>query len=137
MSRKQTRSEARTEAFKLIFQSAVNDEEPDFLINTMLEERPESMKNIDYIKTVFLGVLAKKEEIDGKISENLGKGWSIDRISRVSLAVLRLAVFEILYVEDVPEKVAINEAVEIEKRFDDPDNSAFVNGVLGGFIKSL
>ena len=51
--------------------------------------------------------------------------------------MLRLAVFEILYVEDVPEKVAINEAVEIEKRFDDPDNSAFVNGVLGGFIKSL
>ena len=137
MSRKQTRSEARIEAFKLIFQTAVNDEEPEFLIEAMLEERPESMKNIDYIKTVYLGVFAKKEEIDAKISENLGKGWSIDRISKVSLAVLRLAVFEILYVEDVPQKVAINEAVEIEKRFDDPDNSAFVNEVLGGFIKSL
>lgn len=137
MSRKQTRSEARIEAFKLIFQTAVNDEDPQFLIEVMLEERPESMKNIDYIKTVYLGVLAKKEEIDARISENLGKGWSIDRISKVSLAVLRLAVFEILYVEDVPQKVAINEAVEIEKKFDDPDNSAFVNGVLGAFIKSL
>ena len=61
MSRKQTRSEARIEAFKLIFQTAVNDEEPEFLIEAMLEERPESMKNIDYKKTVYLGVLAKKE----------------------------------------------------------------------------
>ena len=115
MSKKQTRSEARIEAFKLIFQSEVNNEDSVFLIEAMLDEHPECMKNIAYIKTVFLGVLAKKEEIDEKISANLGKKWSIDRISKVSLAVLRLAVFEILYVEDVPERVAIKEAVEIEK----------------------
>jgi len=137
MSKKQTRSEARIEAFKLIFQSAANDSEPDFLIEQMLLEHPESEKNLDYIKTVFLGVLAKRDEIDEKIRENLGKNWKLERISKVSLAVLRLAIFEILYVEDVPERVAINEAVEIEKKFDEPDNSAFVNGVLGGFLKSL
>ena len=137
MSRKQTRSEARIEAFKLIFQSEINDEEPEFLIDAMLSEHPESADNINYIKTVFLGVLSKREELDSHICEHLGKTWKIDRISKVSLAVLRLAIFEILYVEDVPEKVAINEAVEIEKKFDDPDNSAFVNGVLGGFVKSL
>lgn len=137
MSKKQTRSEARIEAFKLIFQSAANDSEPDFLIEQMLLEHPESEKNLDYIKTVFLGVLAKRDEIDEKIRENLGKNWKLERISKVSLAVLRLAIFEILYIEDVPERVAINEAVEIEKKFDEPDNSAFVNGVLGGFLKSL
>lgn len=137
MSRKQTRSEARIEAFKLVFQSAVNDEDLEFLIEAMLENTPESIKNIDYIKTVFLGVLAKKEEIDENICKHLGKKWKIDRISKVSLAVLRLAIFEILYVEDVPTNVAINEAVEIDKKFDEPDNSAFVNGVLGGFVKSL
>ena len=137
MGKKQTRSEARIEAFKLIFQSAANDSEPDFLIEQMLLDCHESERNLDYIKTVFLGVLANRDEIDEKIRENLGKSWKLERISKVSLAVLRLAIFEILYVEDVPERVAINEAVEIEKKFDEPDNSAFVNGVLGSFLKSL
>ena len=68
MSRKQTRSEARIEAFKLIFQSEINDEEPEFLIDAMLSEYPESADNINYIKTVFLGVLQKREEIDLHIS---------------------------------------------------------------------
>ncbi len=137
MGKKQTRSEARIEAFKLIFQTQVNDEDPQFLIDTMLEEHPESQKNINYIKTVVLGVIEKNEELLDDIKSNLVKGWKIERISRVALAVLKLAIFEIKYLEDVPHKVAINEAVEIEKSFDDPDNSAFVNGVLGGFCKSL
>lgn len=137
MSRKQTRSEARIEAFKLIFQYEVNKEEPEFLIEAMLSEHPESEKNINYIKTVFFGVIEKLSELDEYITNNIGEKWTISRISKVSLAVLRLAMFEIKYIEDVPHKVAINEAVEIEKKFDDPDNSAFVNGVLGGFVKSL
>ncbi len=137
MSKKQTRSEARIEAFKLIFQTEVNNEEIDFLLDHMLEENPKSADNIDYIKTAVLGVINKKDELDEHIKSNLTKGWKIDRITKVSLAVLRLAIFEILYIEDVPTNVAINEAVEIEKKFDNPDNSAFVNGVLAGFIKTL
>ena len=137
MGKKQTRSEARIEAFKLIFQTDVNNEEIDFLFEHMLEENPKSQDNIDYIKTAVLGVLDKKSEIDEDIKNNLTKGWKIERITKVSLAVLRLAIFEIKYIEDVPTNVAINEAVEIEKKFDNPDNSAFVNGVLAGFIKSL
>lgn len=137
MSKRQTRREARTEAFKLIFQSELNSESPEFLIETMLEERPGSENNISYIKTVYLGVLAKKDEIDEMIKNNLTFGWSLERISKVSLAVLRLAVFEILYVEDVPEKVAINEAIELDKKYDEPDNSAFVNGILGAIVKKL
>lgn len=133
----QTRSEARIEAFKLIFQTQANTEDPNFLIDTMLDEHPESEKNLNYIKTVFFGVLEKTDELLEDINKNLGKNWKLDRISKVSLAVLKLAIFEIKYLEDVPHKVAINEAVEIEKKFDDPDNSAFVNGVLGGFVKSL
>lgn len=137
MGKKQTRSEARIEAFKLIFQTDVNNEETDFLFEHMLEETPKSADNIDYIKTAVLGVLDKKSELDEDIKNNLTKGWKIERITKVSLAVLRLAIFEIKYIEDVPTNVAINEAVEIEKKFDNPDNSAFVNGVLAGFIKSL
>lgn len=137
MGKRQTRSEARTEAFKLIFQTQVNDEELDFLFEQMLEENPKSIDNIDYIKTAVIGTVEKRSEIDGEIEKNLTKGWKIDRITKVSLAVLRLAIFEIKYLADVPTNVAINEALEIEKKFDNPDNSAFVNGVLAGFVKTL
>lgn len=137
MKKKQTRSEARAEAFKLIFESEINSESPEYLIEAMLEDNPKSESNINYIKTVYLGVLAKKDEIDKMIEDNMTFGWKLERISKVALAVLRMAVFEILYVEDVPERVAINEAVEIDKKYDEPDNSAFVNGILGGIIKKL
>lgn len=137
MGKRQTRSEARIEAFKLIFQTEVNNDDIDFLFEHMLEEFPKCADNIDYIKTAVLGVINKKEELDEEIKKNLTSGWKIERITKVSLAVLRLAIFEIKYIEDVPTNVAINEAIEIEKKFDNPDNSAFVNGVLAGFVKSL
>ncbi|MBR3791746.1 MAG: transcription antitermination factor NusB [Clostridia bacterium] len=137
MGKRQTRSEARIEAFKLIFQTEVNNDDIDFLFEHMLEELPKCADNIDYIKTAVLGVINKKEELDEEIKKNLTSGWKLERITKVSLAVLRLAIFEIKYIEDVPTNVAINEAIEIEKKFDNPDNSAFVNGVLAGFVKSL
>lgn len=137
MKKKQTRSQARTEAFKLIFQCGVNDEDIDFLIEQALAETPESEQNINYITTVVKGVAEKNDELCADISANLGRGWRIDRISRVSLAVLKLAIFEIKYLEDVPPKAAINEAVELDKLFDEPENSAFVNGVLGSFCRKL
>ena len=137
MSKRQTRSEARIEAFKLIFQTEVNNDDIEFLFEHMLSEVPKSADNIEYIKTAVLGVIDKKEELDEDIKNNLISGWKLERITKVSLAVLRLAIFEIKYIDDVPTNVAINEAVEIEKKFDNPDNSAFVNGVLAGFIKKL
>ncbi len=135
MSRKQSRSEARKEAFKLIFQTETNRDDIEFLIAQMLENKPESTQNLEYIKTVLLGVLEKEEELKEEISENLGGGWRIERISRVSLALLKLALYEIKYMEDIPVKVSINEAIELDKKFDEPDNSAFINGVLGGFCR--
>ena len=134
MGKRQTRSEARIEAFKLIFQTEVNNDDIDFLFEHMLEELPKCADNIDYIKTAVLGVINKKEELDEEIKKNLTSGWKLERITKVSLAVLRLAIFEIKYIEDVPTNVAINEAIEIEKKFDNPDNSAFVNGVLAKFV---
>lgn len=133
--KKQSRSEARCEAFKLIFQAETNSDDMEFLIQHMLEEHPETYSNIEYIRKCALGVIEKKEELEADISENISSSWSLSRISKVSLCVLKLALYEIKYVEDVPEKVAVNEAVELEKTYDEPDNSAFVNGVLGGFLK--
>lgn len=135
MSKKQSRSEARQEAFKLIFQSQINRDDIEFLIAEMLENKPESRQNIEYIRTVFLGVLEKEEELKKDISDNLSGAWKIERISRVSFALLKLAIFEIKYMDDIPVKVSINEAVELDKKFDEPDNSSFINGVLGGFCK--
>ena len=133
--RKQTRNEARQEAFKLIFQTLTNRDDIEFLIEEMLINKPASSQNIDYIRGVLMGVLEKEDELNQEISENLSGNWKIERLSRVSQAILKLAIYEIKYVEDVPTKVAINEAVELDKKFDDPDNSAFINGVLGGFLR--
>ena len=135
MERKQSRSEARKEAFKLVFQTEINRDDVDFLMAQMLENKPSSKQNIEYIKAVLLGVLEKEEELKKDISENLSGGWRIERISKVSLALLKLALYEIKYMEDIPVKVSINEAIELDKKFDEPDNSSFINGVLGGFCK--
>lgn len=135
LMKKQSRTQARTEAFKLIFQAETNNDDMEFLIQHMLEEKPEAFYNIDYIRKVVFGTIEKKEELEADISENLMSGWKIERIPKVALCVLKLAIFEIKYVEDVPERVAANEAVELEKKYDEPELSSFVNGVLGGFLK--
>ena len=88
----------------------------------------------EYISAALEGVLAHREEIDEKI-EKTAKGWTIDRMSLVDLTVLRLAVWEILYADDVPGSVSIAEAMELTERFSDPEDKAFVNGILGTILR--
>ncbi len=135
MGKKQSRSEARAEAFKLIFQTEVNNDDLDFLFEQLLLNKPASEQNMEYIKTAVCGVLEKNDELKADISANLSGSWKIERISKVSLALLKLAIYEIKYMKDIPVKVSINEAVELDKKFDEPNNSAFINGVLGAFCK--
>lgn len=135
MGKNQTRSEARAEAFKLVFQAEVNGDDLEFLISEMLENNPGSEQNIDYIRAVVFGVSKKSDELKADICEHLSGGWKIERISKVSLALLKLAIYEIKYMDDIPPKVSVNEAVELDKKYDEPDNSAFINGVLGGFMR--
>lgn len=135
MSRKLSRSQARCEAFKLIFELNQHMDDVDFLFDNLMNEVPQSISSMPYIKNVVLGVMDKYDELSAAISENLAEGWRIERISKVARAVLLLAIFEIRYVDDVPDKVAINEAIELAKKFDEPDSSAFVNGVLAGVVK--
>ena len=91
-------------------------------------------KQQTYICSVVDGVQAHREELDGYISR-YSVGWKLERISRTALAVMRCAICEILYMEDIPNAAAINEAVELDKKYDEPDTVAFVNGVLGGFMR--
>ena len=87
-----------------------------------------------YITAALEGVLAHREEIDEMI-EKTAKGWSLDRMSLVDLTILRLAVWEILYADDVPGSVSIAEAMELTERFSDPEDKSFVNGILGTVLR--
>lgn len=135
MSKKLSRSEARCEAFKLIFELNQHMDDVDFLFDNLMNEVPQSISSMPYIKNVVLGVADKYDELSDIIASNLAGGWRLERISKVARAVLMLAIYEIKYVDDVPEKVAINEALELAKKFDEPDSSAFVNGVLAGVVR--
>ena len=87
-----------------------------------------------YITAALEGVLAHLEEIDSRI-EKTAVGWTLDRMALVDLTILRLAVWEILYAQDVPGSVSISEAVELTDRFSDPGDKAFVNGILGTILR--
>lgn len=114
------------------FQETGDDGDSSELID--LTTLKESLKDSERQKVTarYVAVLDKLDEIDEKIKKT-SKGWSIDRIGKVELAILRLAVYEIEYDDDVPTGVAINEAVELAKTFGQKDSYSFVNGVLAKF----
>lgn len=130
-----SRYKKREQAFILSFETLFSDTGIDELADNAVDGSDEYMS--DYAVSCAKGVLEHAEEIDSYISSNLKKGWKISRISKVSYAVMRLAVYEMLYVKDVPVSVSINEAVELAKKYSVPDESSFVNGVLGSIAKAL
>ena len=133
-AKKQSRSEARRAAFTQIFQMNQHGDEPDAILEYLLEEKPECSDNLGYITTVVNGVREHENEIEDIISRHLKKGWSLPRISKVSAAAMKLAIYEMKYVDDVPPKVAINEAVELVKAYGADNDPSFVNGVLGAVM---
>ena len=125
-----SRSYAREKAFEIIF--AINlSNMTDYELDCLKDELKDHKKHMKYIRTVVCGVRDSQEELDGIISQNLGDGWSINRLSKMSLAILRLAVYEIKHMEDIPVNVSINEAVELSKKYGDDGESQFINGILG------
>lgn len=132
------RKKSREIAMELLFGMTLSKNTLKETIETFIEDYEMNLSIIDleYIK----GILAKVEEnievIDKKIEETL-TNWKIDRISKVNLSILRLAIGEMLYLDDVPEKVAINEAIELTKKYSDEKSVSFVNGVLDKAFKSL
>lgn len=100
-----------------------------------IEKKEPDQEDRDYITAALEGVLAHRDEIDDLIDRHTAKGWSMDRISLVNLTIMRLAVWEILYAEDVPGSVSIAEAMELTERFSDPEDKAFVNGILGTILR--
>ena len=135
--RRQTRSEARDAAFTQVFQMNLHPDDMDAMLDELLKERPECETNLGYIRDIVDGVSKHGTEIEEIIKRNLKSSWSISRISKVSLSILKLAIFEMKYRDDVPQKVAINEAVELAKRYGDHDDPNFVNGLLASVYKEL
>lgn len=95
-----------------------------------------SKEDRNYIESLIDGINTKTDELDDIIKKYL-KGWTMDRIGKTDLAILRLAVYEILYREDIPYKVSINEAVELAKLYCDETSPSFINGVLAGVVNSM
>ena len=93
-------------------------------------------RDADYVERAVWGVFEKQAEIDGVIEQFL-KGWTIERINKVDLALLRLSIYEMLSIDDVPLGVAVNEAVDLAKEYGSDDSPSFVNGVLGGVSRAI
>ena len=131
-----TRSELREHVFKMLFQIEFNDAEemPEHLQYYFDSIENASAKNKDDIQKKYEGVISHVEEID-RLLNDVSKGWKTARMNKVDLTILRLAVYEMKWDDDVPEGVAINEAVELAKRFGGDSSSSFVNGVLGKVAK--
>ena len=146
-----TRGNARELAVHLIYGREFTGEEPEQVVSTRLDDkqyyeklaaendvytdRP-SAAQLRYLDKVVSGVANRTEELNQQI-KRFSIGWDVSRISRLTRCILQLAIFEILYVEDVPTGVAVAEAVRIAKKYDGDDTGSFVNGILGSFARSL
>ena len=129
------RSLSRELVFKFLYELEVQHENLEEHVALFIENNEiTDEKAIEYIKEIVNGVEKNKEEIVNLISKNLKKDWSIERISKVNLAILKLAIYEIKYME-LPYKVGINEAVELAKKYGDDSAKQFINGVLASIVK--
>ena len=124
-----TRRESREQALALVFSMMFNGDVPPQEL-CELSKISLDLKDDEFSQMLFNGVCEKLEEIDEAIDKCM-LTWNKNRISKVSLAVLRLAVYEILYIEEIPASVSINEAIELAKKFASDDDASFVNGILG------
>ena len=143
-----TRSNAREVAVHLIYELDYTAQTPEKALETRMEkgyysglaeenevymERP-SKKQLEYIRTCVEGVAAHEDELDALIAQ-YAIGWNLHRISRFTKAAMRLAIFEMLYLQDVPTGVAINECVELTRKYEDAEVVSFVNGILGSVAR--
>lgn len=150
VSKAMTRANARELAVHLIYGRDFTGEEPEQVVavrlakeyyaqlsqeNEIYTERP-SRAQIAYLDKVVAGVANRAEDLNAQI-QKYSIGWDVSRISRLTRAIMQLAIFEILYVEDVPTGVAVSEAVRIAKKYDGDDTGSFVNGILGAFARGL
>lgn len=131
-----TRHKIREIAFQTLFALNSNiDADPVEVEKQVLSESNPKEEVPEYLTALVKGVLDNQSEIDGIISSYLKKGWSLPRLNKTDLLILRVAVYEIKYVNDVPSKVALNEALQLAKEFSDEKSKRFINGILANLVE--
>lgn len=129
------RSAMRELAFKLIYGMEVQKELDEDYLNLFFENNEITGKEVqDYLKEIMNGIKEHKAEIDELIKHNLKENWSLERISKINLSLIKIAIFEMLYL-NLPYKVAINEVIELSKKYSDDQAPTFINGILASVVK--
>lgn len=130
------RRKSREIAMKLLFEMIINKESYEEILTNFKENTDMNLEDVDfsYIEKLIKGICENVESIDSKIENNLNN-WKLNRLSKIDLTILRIATYEILFVEDVPDKVAINEAIELGKKYSSDNSPSFINGVIGNMIQ--
>ena len=131
-----SRKKSREKAMELLFGMELSKETPNEILETFVENYEVNIKELDleYIKELLEGIYENKDEIDSKIEGSL-QSWKLDRISKINLTILRLGIFEMKYSDEVPDRVALNEALELTKVYSDEKSVSFINGVLDKVLK--
>lgn len=128
------RTQAREWIVKILYQYDVSKMSIDKILNNFYNSNDPGIQK-EYIEETLNGIVKNINEIDDKIN-NYSKNWDIKRMPKIDLAILRCSTYEILYRDDIPDSVAINEAVEIAKKYSTDDSPSFINGLLGSLIKN-
>lgn len=133
-----SRPKSREAAIKIVYENSFIDSDAKALIDTYYqacEENELKSLDADFISDIVDGVINHKEELDSLITD-FTKEWTIDRMSKVDIAILRVAIYEMLYRPDINPSVSINEAVEFAKKYSHEDAGSFINGILGGIYSA-
>ena len=129
------RSQAREQAFKLLYQIEIQKEINNEDISLFFENNQiKSKESMEYIEDVVKGTQKESKDIVKEIEKNLKQDWTIDRVSKINLALLKLAIYEIKY-KELPYKVVINEVVELAKKYGEETSKVFINGILASVVK--
>ncbi|QQY80616.1 NusB antitermination factor [Keratinibaculum paraultunense] len=129
------RKYARESTMKLLYQMEINSDFSEEFVEKFFKNNNFDKNEKDYIKHAINTIVDNINLIDSHIEQNI-RGWEIHRLAKIDLSILRIAIYEILYRNDIPIEVSINEAVEIAKKYNTMESAKFINGVLGGFIKT-
>lgn len=131
-----SRKKSREKAMELLFSITLSKDSVEEAMEVFVDNYEGNIKelDLDYIKALLEGVEANKNEIDSIIERNL-QNWKLDRISKINLTILRVGVYEIVFDENIPKKVALNEAIELGKIYSDEKSVSFINGVLDKVLK--
>jgi len=130
-----SRSSMRELLFKYIYGKEIQGEDSEDQLDLFIESNDITDEEvINYLKTISTGIKEHKDEIDELIKTNLKQNWSLNRISKINLSLIKIAIFEMLYM-NLPYKVAINEVVELAKKYADDSAPVFINGILASIVK--